>query len=232
MLAASAQAKAISKDGRTLTQANFISLKNPARQRDAIAPDSPSKDEGLDQDYLAGLPEDIRREVVAEHRAARLRAFRLALQPKAKPNLPSLAAPNLPNLPRQPVRVERRIPVPKPEIVPFKQGSKKLRRELDLRKAIRGWVEEFEEEGPYPEDVDALKGYLGRVVAPGVDGGGVRGEGDVRKAVGLVKWFEYVVGELESEGEGKRSWVDAVERVKAGVSRAARQRGLGPVSFD
>ena len=96
-----------------------------------------------------------------------------------------------------------------------------------MRASLRGWVTEFESDGPYPEDVDALSNYLQRVVLE---------ERDVRKCVGLVKWFEFVVGDLEGpRGKGRGVWEDAVERVKAGVERAARARyrsAAGRVSFD
>ena len=46
----------------------------------------------------------------------------------------------------------------------------------------------------------------------------------------VVKWLEYVVDEIE-EGRGRKAWADTVERVKAAVGRAARQRGLGPVNY-
>ncbi len=87
------------------------------------------------------------------------------------------------------------------------------------------WVSEFEEEGPYPEDVLALCKYLGRVVTE---------ERDLSKAVGVVKWLDFVVGELDGE-EGRaatREWDEAVERVGEGVRGAARERGFAEVSFD
>ena len=86
---------------------------------------------------------------------------------------------------------------------------------------MRDWVSEFKTEGPYPEDVEALGKYLARIVGD---------EGDARKAVSVVKWLEYVVDEIE-EGRGRKAWADTVERVKAAVGRAARQRGLGPVNY-
>jgi DNA repair protein REV1 len=221
MLAAAAQAKAMDKDGKTLTQANFISLKNPARQKAQEAVDAQDKDEAdLDPDFLAALPEDMRKEVIVEHKAAKLRAFRLALQ-KPRPGT-SKAPTNVPALPgEQPQKRERVVKVPPPPKATF--TKQKISREKDLRSAMRDWVHEFEDEGPYPEDVDALSDYLGRLVSE---------EGDMRKAVGVVKWLDYIIGDLESAGRGKETWEDAVERVKAGVTRAARQRGLGPVNFD
>ncbi|KAF9701398.1 hypothetical protein EKO04_001155 [Ascochyta lentis] len=100
MLAAAAQMKAVSKDGKTLTQANFISLKNPIRQQseEATTAAPPSKDDeaDLDPEFLQALPIDVRREVIAEHKAAKLRAFRLALQrprPTNPPPTPSSPQP-------------------------------------------------------------------------------------------------------------------------------------------
>ena len=219
MLAAAAQMNAVSKDGKTLTQANFISAKNPARQRDeeAAAPDKQEAD--LDPDFLAALPEDVRKEIIAEHKAAKLRAFRLALQ---RPQPYTTKAPtHLPHLPgdHQQQPTTRIVKVPRPEKATF--TKQKISAEQDLRTAMSAWVTEFADEGPHPEDVDALSKYLARLVAE---------EADMRKCVGMVQWLGYVVGELD--GEGQEGWVDAVERVKAGVSRAARQRGLGLVSFE
>lgn len=220
MLAAAAQAKTITSDGKTLTQANFISLKNPARQKAQEAIDAKDKDgQDLDLEFLAALPEDMRKEVIAEHKAAKLRAFRLALQ-RPRPGT-SKNPTHVPAMPGQQKRVERIVEVIPPARATF--TKQKIHREKDLRSAMRDWVLEFEDEGPYPEDVDALSAYLARLVAE---------EGDMRKAVGVVKWLEYVVGDLGSEAEGREKWEDAVERVKAGVTRAARQRGLGVVNFD
>lgn len=78
--------------------------------------------------------------------------------------------------------------------------------------------------------MDSLGKFLARVVGE---------EGDMRKAVGVVKWFAWVVGDVDVDvdidgdgGEVSEMWDDAVERVKAVVVRAARVRGLGVVNFD
>lgn len=225
MLAQAAQAKSVSKDGKTLTQANFISLKHPGRERS----ESPSEQRGedLDPEFLAALPDNMRAEVLAQHKAARLRAFRLALQ---EPRGGSSKAPSLSNLPDDDVQNPPQIKVltvfPPPKATFTKQ---KISREKELRVAMRDWVAEFGAEGPYPEDVDALGEFLSRVVGE---------EGDMRKAVGVVRWLEYVVSEGGGEGEGgngdegKELWGDAVERVKASVERAAKGRRLGRVNWD
>ncbi|KAF2625664.1 DNA repair protein [Macroventuria anomochaeta] len=223
MLAQAAHMKSVSKDGKTLTQANFISLKNPARQRgEEVAGEVQRKEEGeLDPEFLAALPEDVRREVIAEHKAAKLRAFRLALQ-RPRPGT-SKAPTHLPNVggnQHQPP-AKRVVKVPRHEQATF--TKQKIHREPDLRAAMRDWVTEFADEGPYPEDVDALSKYLARLVAE---------ERNMRKCVGVVKWLEYVVGGNGGGDEGQKLWEDAVGRVKAGVCRAAKQRGLGSVNFD
>ncbi|KAF1354150.1 DNA repair protein [Lizonia empirigonia] len=227
MLAAAAQMKATSKDGKTLTQANFISLKNPERHHGdepaaaaagALPPRGSEAD--LDPEFLSALPEDMRKEVIAEHKAAKLRAFRLALQ-RLRPGT-SKAATHLPNLPQHTQPVSKRVvKVPRPEKATF--TKQKLHKEPDLRSAMREWVHEFVDEGPYPEDVDALSKYLAKLVTE---------ERDLSKCVGMVKWLDFVVGGHEGHEEGMQRWEDAIERVKAGVSRAAKGGGLGSINFD
>ncbi|UPX10355.1 deoxycytidyl transferase [Ascochyta rabiei] len=235
MLAAAAQMKAVSKDGKTLTQANFISLKNPVRQRseEAAAADAPSRkdDADLDPEFLQALPEDVRKEVIAEHKATKLRAFRLALQrPRPGTSKPPTHLPHLPHHQhhhQQTCARPKTIQVPRPQTASFTR--EKLHAEPDLRDAMRDWVGEFRAEGPYPEDVAALSKYLSKVVGE---------ERDLRKAVGVVKWLDFMVGDVDAEAvegegaEGTERWEDAVERVKAGVCRAARARGLGRVRFE
>ena len=224
MLAQAAQMKAVTKDGKTLTQANFISTKNPARERSEDASVSPAPppaaEDDLDPDFLAALPPEMRQEIMAEHKDARLAAFRLALQ-RPRPDIvkPPSDTPPVPgqetDLPEE-ARVIKVLPLVKPSFT-----RHKFSKEPDLRGAMRDWVSEFRAEGPYPEDVEALGKYLARIVGD---------EGDARKAVSVVRWLEYVVDEIE-EGRGKKAWAQTVERVKAAVGRAARQRGLGPVNY-
>ncbi|KAH6644444.1 hypothetical protein C7974DRAFT_383575 [Boeremia exigua] len=217
MLAQAAQMTTVTKDGKTLTQANFISLKNPARTRGEDQPAPPPNNADIDPDFLAALPPDMRREVVAEHRAEKLRAFRLALQPCPGPNAPA----HIPGqAPTHVAPAKQVIKVPRPPKPKF--TKKKISKEKHLRSAMRDWVKEFAVEGPHPEDVVALGKYAARIVGE---------EGDMRKAVGVVKWLAYVISELDPDVDGTEIWEDAVERVKAKVNRAAKQRGLGVVNY-
>jgi DNA repair protein REV1 len=219
MLAAAAQAKT-TLNGKTLTQANFISLKKPAREDtsaadvgDAFAPISPRKDD-LDADFLAALPEDVRNEVLAQHKRDRMNAFRVTITSKTRPD----PAPH-------PPRLVSKIRVPRPPKPTF--TTQKLSKEEDLRDAMKHWISEFGDEGPYEEDVTALIKYLRKVV---------KDERELNKAVGVVRWIDFVIAdlvdELGEEGFAQETWRNALGRIKDGVTAAAKERGLGALRFD
>jgi len=228
MLAAAAQATSMSRTGKTLTQANFISRLNPAHSREPSAdpvplanpnpnpkpiptPESrtialPTKktDTDLDPDFLAALPPDLRKEVIVEHKRTQARLAR---------KLASLPPP-----PRAPRPVQRtRIPrPPKPHFT-----TQKLSSPASLRVAIKAWVQEFADEGPYKEDVEALVRYLGKVVCE---------ERDLGKAVGVVGWLGWCLDSVE--GVVGDEWEEAVKRVREGVDGAAKGRGMGGIGFE
>jgi DNA repair protein REV1 len=215
ILATAATTTTKDKNGKKLTQANFISVKNPTRQsvvadggEDAV----PSGD-GLDQDFLAALPEDLRKEVIEEHKRKKLSVQRLAVSRKQR-----AAAVNAPT-PRRPTTIK----VPRPIKATF--TKQKLSSEPSLRRAIKDWIHEFAEEGPYTEDADALGKYLKKVATE---------EGDMGKAVGLVKWMEWILGEEDDERVliDLDRWEEALGRIKEGVGEAAAERGLGTINFD
>jgi DNA repair protein REV1 len=225
MLAAAAQAKSISMTGKTLTQANFISLKNPARDSvsrensaslsdDALEAPSinrPTKEDDLDPAFLAALPEDVRKEVLAQHRAEKMNAFRLTVTRKAKPE----PVP-------QPSAEATKIKVPRPAKPTF--TIQKLSAQADLRVAMRQWIGEFTDEGPYNEDVVAWIKYLKKVILE---------EKDMNKAIGMVKWIDYVISDEADKDEkfAREPWEDALAKIKDGVIKAGKERGLGRVSF-
>lgn len=225
MLAAAAQAKTISKTGKTLLQANFISLKNPAREDvsrensahlsddafEAPTITRADKEDDLDPEFLAALPEDMRREVIAQHKAAKLNSFRFTVTRKSKdPPAPQ---------PRKPVP---KIRVPRPIKPTF--TTEKLSAEPDLRGAMRQWINEFDE-GPYKEDAAALIKYLRKVVLD---------ERDINKAVSLVRWIDYVISDEANSNVSFASgpWILSLANIKDGILKASRERGLGAVAFD
>lgn len=201
----------------TLTQSNFIMGLDRARDGTTPTTDIEAADEEYDPEFMAALPEDIRRELLDDQRRKRLQKTSLqysTLSRKGKAISKGGAQQGQPFNKRL-VALPARSPKPT-------FSTQKLTSLPQLRDAVSEWIREFKEEGPYVEDVDALVKYLGRVV---------KEEGDMDKAVSVVRWFGWVLGEeLESvEAEAKGKWNDALERVKGGVTGAIRERGLGSV---
>ena len=186
----------------TLTQSNFVatSRNNGGGAADSIADE-------IAPDILAALPEDIRAEVLAQQKRERLKK-RSGLDLARRKNRPPQRRGALParrlRLPQRP---------PRPTFT-----SKKLSSLPELRDAVSAWFETFADEPPEDEDVEALVGYLKRVVLE---------EKDMVKAVGVVKWLKWVV----EEGNGINAWAGAVELIEDGVQEAVKARGLGRVEF-
>ncbi|KAJ9667862.1 deoxycytidyl transferase [Coniosporium apollinis] len=245
----------------TLTQSNFIPARRLTRQlsyEDATTPGTTDTEgegdaaaavgeEEVSAEFLAALPEDIRREVLDEQRRARLKrkaGLDLGAAPARKRARPvsagaGAAAPAqaqsmlsdgqaLEPGAQRVLRLEPRPPRPR-------FTTKKLWRLEDLRRAIRQWYDAFGAEGPYEEDVDALVVYLGKVVGE---------ERDMAKAVAVVKWMAWVLdeggGPADGNGDGFRDggvkvqspeWAKALDRIKQGVQEAVEARGLGKVDL-
>ncbi|KAF4540967.1 DNA-repair protein UmuC-like protein [Lasiodiplodia theobromae] len=216
--AASLAAAAVASGNATLTQSNFIStrLARPGRplSRDGIDTDTddanvtdPGETTSPDPDFLAALPEDIRREVVEEHRRARLRkrgglalstttAAAVAAEGggRASPATSRPSGQRTIQLPPRP---------PRPTFT-----TRKLWQPDQLREAVQEWLREFRDDGPYREDVEALGAYLRKVVLE---------ERDLDKA--------------GSVGKGKGKWEDTVAKVKEVVQECVADRGLGRVDL-
>lgn len=196
----------LSNNNSTLTQANFVA-------RDTDVEDASAAEE-IDEDFLAALPPEIRKEVLEDRRSAQLRrtggleASRSRNNKKAQGGATHNTIDRLFTLPPR---------APKPT---FTTG--KLSELPDLRNAVKEWVTEFRDEVPYEEDVGALIAYLKEVVGR---------ERDVDKSVKVVKWLGAVVDEVV-EGEVKECWEKAVEEVREGVQDAVLARGLPGVRFD
>jgi DNA repair protein REV1 len=194
----------------TLTQANFVLSPNPKRFHDGNGETSRSMSPitDLDPSVLAELPEDIRRQVVAEHRQERLRKAQLNVTPKKNRTLGSSRLAGQKHLFALPPKAEK----------PFFTINH-LTTLSDLRDALTVWVNETNAaEGPVDEDVESLARYLWKVV---VD------EKDMEKATNLVSWLELSVGMLEEEAA--EHWKPGLEALKATVGDAVQQRGLGMI---
>jgi DNA repair protein REV1 len=188
----------------TLTQSNFIAKDNS--EIDAVAEVPP--------EFLSALPEDIRREVLDQARRDRL-------QKKGGIDITAKRPAKSSRL-TQPPPGQRRLRLsPRPPKPTF--TAQKLTSLADLREAVSAWVEEFKDEGPYPDDVDALIRYLKKVVGDE--------ESDMAKAVGVIRWLRWVVGEKANVEKGKVEWEKAVGRVEEGVQEVVKRRGLGKIVF-
>ena len=197
-----------------LTQTGFgLSRESPSTttEQPSRQPSPAAEQSEILEDFLAALPEDIRQEVLEEHRRTRLLH---RPNPKPRPSTP------------QPEQLLRLPPLPeRPTFT-----SKKLSSLSDLRDAVGAWHSSFMNDGPFAEDVESLSKYLQRVV---VD------EKDIDKAVSLVNWLTWLVndgrdGSSEKEGlyDTAVTWDDALGVLRDGVRAAVEERGLPDVEFD
>ncbi|KAL2017500.1 hypothetical protein VTK56DRAFT_2042 [Thermocarpiscus australiensis] len=168
----------------------------------------------LDPAFLAELPEDVRREVVEDHRRRRL-AQRSGLSYQA-PHRVVRQDEAAGALPRGQTRL--RFPAKPPKIAFTQSGLTSLR---EIKDMVGVWHEATREEGPHPTDVEVFGKYVARVITE---------ERDMEKARMLVKWLDWVVEE-GAEGGGKESWREALVSVKKAVQGAMEERGLGPMDF-
>ena len=167
----------------------------------------------LDSDFLSALPEEMRQEILDEHRRKRLaKKGGLGLMPsnankkRKPPEAPSLG--------------QRRIRLPPKERKPT-FTTQELSTLPELRETLSAWHSEFAVDGPHPEDVGAMERYLRRVVLD---------ERDVGKVVGVVKWISWLIDESPDD-EGKRAWEKVLEGVKEKVQDAVQERGIGRVQL-
>ncbi|KAH8587376.1 hypothetical protein B0O99DRAFT_641954 [Bisporella sp. PMI_857] len=191
-----------------LMQSNFVNSKH-----DFIPDVVTEEDETLDLDFLAALPEDMRAEVIAEHRQKQLAKkgalVTAVLKKRRKPPEPAPLGPRRLKLPPRP---------PKPTFT-----TAELSTPEQLRETIGVWYREFADEGPNLEDVGTLERYLRRVV---VD------ERDLAKVQGVVKWTSWLIEDGEGTSkEGIRLWEEAIRSIKEKVQNAVRERGLGPLDL-
>lgn len=190
-----------------LKQTNFLGGKKRPAPEEAL--------EGLDEidpAFLAELPEEVRKEVLADHRRRKAQRVGLNIQ-KREP---------APQRRHDSGDGETRLKFPgKPIKVSFTgSGLKDL---SEIKDMLNAWRRETGTEGPHRDDVAVLEKYLAKVV---------KHERDMEKARKIVKWLEWIVEEEEDgEGKGKRAWTAAVEDIKAAVQGAMRERGLGEMVF-
>ncbi|KAI9725542.1 MAG: deoxycytidyl transferase [Chrysothrix sp. TS-e1954] len=220
-----ARLKGVSRDTHTLTQSNFVNVANDAHSRS----DSGTDVAEISSEFLDALPEDIRRELLEHRKREQLKhAGGIEVSHRRK-----RAAAQDQSARGRPVGlvVPRQKRAPRPTFT-----AQKLWRPEGLREAIKAWFEEFRDEGPYDEDVDALGKYLTSVI---------KDEHHMDKAINVVRWLAWVVDESLNEvaedetidrsqvlgDEARKKWQSAVSSAKDTARKAAKSRGLGEVDF-
>lgn len=175
--------------------------------------------EELDPSFLAELPEDVRKEIIADHRQRKAQRSGLGLniqapgrrghtgraRDSASGGQTKIAFPN------------------RPPKVAFTATS--LTTVQEVKDMLSAWHRETRDDGPHGADVDVLKKYLARVVTE---------EMDMEKARKLVKWLDWVVQEEDGHplaNRGSKGWQDALAGVKDAVQKALAERGLAPMVF-
>ncbi|KAF7547955.1 hypothetical protein G7046_g8841 [Stylonectria norvegica] len=189
-----------------LVQTNFRALRGNEEQAEVQL-------EELDPEFLAELPEDVRKEVIADHRRRRL-AHRSGLDAPARkhhtPDVESAASGG-----------QRRIQfaAPPPKISFASSGVTSAQ---EIKDMLDAWHSETQKEGPHVGDVEVLERFLERVVSE---------ERDLDKAAKLVRWLDLVVEQDGSVGKGRQAWRRSVKKVKEAVQRAVKQRGMAPLKL-
>ncbi|KAJ5220937.1 uncharacterized protein N7469_009824 [Penicillium citrinum] len=183
-------------------------------------------------EFLAALPEDIRQEILEDQKRARMPpAVPTTIRPISQPQTVPAPATETP-APAQVEKVLHLPPIPARPVF----TSQRLSALPDLRDAVRAWHDVFATDGPYGEDVQVLCTYLRCVITE---------EKDIDKAVSIVRWLMWLVGECaspdgladaqqppKSAQSDVVSWSEAVYLMQGSVQRALVERDLPPVEFE
>ncbi|PON23944.1 hypothetical protein TGAM01_v207272 [Trichoderma gamsii] len=170
----------------------------------------PEEIEELDPVFLAELPEDVRREVIADHRR-RLLALQSGLEiPFAKSHQETSMLPG----------GQRTIQFPMlPPVISFSGSITSL---PEIKDMVDAWHSQTRKAGPHKRDVDVLERYLVKVI---------KEERDLSKAVTLIKWLSMVVDQDGVDSRGRRAWKLAVSGIKVAMQAAVEERGLAPLQI-
>ncbi|CAP69360.1 uncharacterized protein PODANS_1_10240 [Podospora anserina S mat+] len=162
----------------------------------------PGAVEDLDPEVLAALPEDMRREVIDDHRRRKLSVDAAHHRHRRPPAPPQ----------------QKTLEFGRPLKLAFTGEEGKVTGLEEVKKMVRAWFEMNKEEGPHEMDVEVFGGYVKRVVTV---------ERDMEKARGLVRWLGWLVEEETETEEGRKGWEEAVEGIRGFVGEGVKERGLG-----
>ncbi|KAL3419055.1 impB/mucB/samB family protein [Phlyctema vagabunda] len=208
----------------SLLQSNFATRNDTANNEQGTDSEGYVSDT-LDPEFLSALPEDVRLELLEEHRRNKLAKkshlfLTTANSSKRRKYVPE---PSIPG--------GRRLRLPPRQRKPT-FTTQNLSTLGELRETIKEWFREFQNEGPDAEDVGALERYLRRVVLD---------ERDLGKVSGTCKWIAWLIDDAEETeamddtttetGIGTRAWTTALKGIEARVQEAMKERGLGRLSL-
>lgn len=194
-----------------LMQTSFVTTGN---RRSALENQSEEIEE-IDQAFLAELPEEVRKEVIADHRRRKL-----AQRSGLGLNLQGPGRRGAAGRTRETTSGQTKIAFPKPPAkVAFTATS--LTSVQEVKDMLSAWHRETEDEGPHRADVEVFERYLARVVTE---------ERDMEKAKKLIRWLEWLVDDDE-DSKGRQGWMEAFTGVKNAVHQALEDRGLGPMEL-
>ncbi|KAF2670907.1 DNA repair protein [Microthyrium microscopicum] len=162
---------------------------------------------GIDPEYLAALPPEFQNQVILGNRVHRIHDKNV----KEKEEKDAKEKARV-RRPKEYLHLPQRQPRPS-------FTKEKLSTLPKLRRAVSQWVDEFRDDGPYPEDTEALGKYLTRVVNE---------EHDMSKSLACFKWLKWVIEEeLDEKQDAVERWNSALDTVGVMVQEAVKQRGLG-----
>ncbi|KAM0345315.1 hypothetical protein ACHAPU_006714 [Fusarium lateritium] len=190
-----------------LLQTNF----RPLNQIGDAFEEEPVED--LDPEFLAELPEDMRREIIEDHKT-RKKAQQTGLETSSRKHDTPDPEGILPG-------GQRRIQF---AVVPRKISfaNSGVTSTQEIKDMLDAWHAETRRNGPHRGDLDVLEKYLERVIQE---------ERDLEKATKLVKWLDVIVEQDGKKGRGQEVWRRSVEAIKAIVQHAVKQRGMAPLKL-
>ncbi|KAI1127696.1 impB/mucB/samB family protein [Nemania abortiva] len=167
--------------------------------------------EELDPEFLAELPEDVRNEIIADHRRRKAQRSGLDLKLNSRRNQDGEVDEPLPG-----GQMRLQFP-PRPPKVPFADG--KMTTLVEIRDMLNVWYQETSDDGPHQRDVEVFGEYLAKVIVE---------ERDMDKAQKLIRWLDFLVDEDESgDHPGREAWRAVVMDIKQQAQEAVQSRGLG-----
>ncbi|KAF4335725.1 DNA repair REV1 [Fusarium beomiforme] len=190
----------------SLIQTNFRSLHQVG---DAFEDED---DEELDREFLAELPEDMRKEVLEYHRK-RQGVRESGLETPLRYSTPDSEE----LLPGGQFRIQF---APVPRKISFSTSGVTSTKEI--KDMIDAWHSETRRFGPHRRDLEVLENFLVQII---------REERDLEKATKLVKWLDVIVEQDGRRGRGQEVWRRSVEAIKVIVQDAVKERGMAPLKF-